>query len=80
MEHNKYFEKLKELKVLSKQRKILFKKHNHICEVCGQSLSGPEKVEIHHIKARKDGGTNNIKNLIPLHKICHIKVTHEKSK
>lgn len=51
----------------------------HKCEVCGGPLNGEEKVEIHHIKAKKDGGSNRINNLIPLHKICHSKVTHDKS-
>lgn len=48
--------------------------------MCDQSLLGKEKVEIHHIKPRKEGGLDTIGNLIALHQICHIKITHEKPK
>lgn len=72
-----YFEKLKSIKILNRMKEKLFKKYKHLCPVCGQSLHGEEKIEIHHIKPRKEGGNNRINNLQPLHKICHIKITHE---
>ena len=79
-ENKEYFEKKKELRVLSAIRTKLFKKYDNKCVICQQSLLGPEKVEIHHIKPRTEGGSNNISNLMPLHRICHIKVTYDKKK
>lgn len=78
LENREYFEKKKESRVLSAIRSKLFKRYDNKCEVCNQSLLGFEKVEIHHIKPRKEGGSNDIRNLKPLHRICHIKVTHDK--
>jgi RNA-directed DNA polymerase len=40
---------------------------NGKCEVCGTD----QEVEVHHVKARKRGGTNVLKNLIPLCRTCH---------
>jgi 5-methylcytosine-specific restriction endonuclease McrA len=37
-------------------------------------------VELHHIKATHEGGKTVINNLMPLHWICHLKVTHEGTK
>jgi RNA-directed DNA polymerase len=39
-------------------------------------LHNGEKVELHHIKPIKDGGTYAVSNIQPLHQICHISVTH----
>lgn len=75
-EHREYFEKRKKEKLESKIRLKLFKKYNNTCPVCNESLLGLEKVEIHHIKPKKEGGKNTIRNLQPLHRICHVKITH----
>lgn len=76
--YREYFDKKKELRVLSEIRRKLFNKYNNKCAVCQQSLLGFEKVEIHHVKPKAEGGSDNIRNLMPLHRICHIKVTHDK--
>lgn len=77
IENKKYFEEKKESRILSAIRSKLFKKYDNKCTVCQQSLLGNEIIEIHHIKLKKEGGTNSIRNLMPLHRICHIKITHE---
>ena len=79
IENRWYFDEIKDMKVLGAIKEKLYKKYKHKCAVCNQSLLGPEKVEIHHIKAKKDGGTNTLRNLMPLHRICHIKITHNKN-
>ena len=38
------------------------------CKVCGQ-----EAHDIHHIKYRSQGGTDDIKNLVALCRTCHEK-------
>lgn len=78
-ENNEYFDKHKMKRLLSKQKEILFRKYKNICPVCDQSLHGVEKVEIHHIIPVEKGGENTIRNLQPLHRICHIKITHDKN-
>lgn len=73
-----YFERYKEKRILSKQKETLFKKYKNKCPICDQSLYGMERVEIHHIIPVKEGGKDTIRNLQPLHRICHIKITHDK--
>lgn len=74
--NGEYFLKYRESQILFATKEKLFKKYNQICPVCGEALHGIEKTEIHHIKARKDGGSNSLKNLMPVHSICHRKLTH----
>lgn len=80
IENKEYFLKYKEQKILFATKEKLFKKYKQICQICGQSLLGVERTEIHHKIARKDGGSNRLSNLMPVHSICHRKVTHEKHK
>lgn len=47
------------------------------CQVCHKGYDG-KGWHIHHIKQRKDGGTNKPSNLALLHKDCHIKL-HKKN-
>lgn len=76
--NKQYFLDYKEKKILSTVKEKLYKKYKHLCNVCGESLHGDEVVEIHHIKPIREGGTNKLSNLMPLHSICHRKVTHNK--
>jgi len=76
--NKEYFLKYKERKILSAVKEKLFKKYDHLCSICGQSLHNNEEIEIHHIKPRSEGGSNRLSNLMPLHNMCHKKVTHEK--
>lgn len=80
LENLPYFHDLQAKRILSNLRLKIYAKHNHKCYVCNETLYNDEKVEIHHIKAVKDGGTHKLSNLVALHRLCHDKVTHEKSK
>lgn len=55
----------------------LLKKQLNICPVCETGLSTEEEqLEVHHIQPREFKGTNEIKNLLLLHKTCHKNVTN----
>jgi len=58
---------------------LVAKNQSWKCPICGESLSNGEKLECHHIVPVKEGGTNDIHNLIHLHLACH-KQEHSKSK
>ena len=49
------------------------------CRNCGQHLIYGEEIETHHIVLVKDGGSDDIENLIHLHSACH-KQEHSKTK
>ncbi|MDJ0746049.1 MAG: group II intron maturase-specific domain-containing protein [Xenococcaceae cyanobacterium MO_167.B27] len=51
----------------------------HKCPRCNQPLLNGENIETHHIVPVKDGGSNDIENLIHLHTACH-KQEHSKTK
>jgi RNA-directed DNA polymerase len=44
------------------------------CPVCGEYLLNGERIHTHHRKAIKEGGGDDIDNLIHLHQGCHEKV------
>lgn len=50
------------------------KNQNWKCPICGQSLFNGEDIETHHIVPVKEGGTDDINNLIHLHIACHKQV------
>lgn len=49
----------------------LIARENNKCQLCGKEYDG-NGWHIHHIKQRKDGGTNRSGNLALVHKQCHI--------
>ncbi|BAZ36914.1 RNA-directed DNA polymerase [Calothrix sp. NIES-4101] len=53
-------------------------KQNWLCPICGEHLFNGEEIETHHIKKVKDGGSDDIDNLVHLHKACH-KAIHMES-
>ena len=55
----------------------IYKKQKGICPICGEHITLEDEFELHHILPVKDGGTNENKNLIFLHKECH-KAQHKK--
>jgi len=84
-ENESYYEKIIAKKsrhsvLLNNKGSILLKKQQGICPVCNAELLNNEELEIHHIKPRKTGGSDEFKNLIVLHKTCHKQVTYNKSK
>jgi RNA-directed DNA polymerase len=56
---------------LNKQKQELLKKQNGLCAICTGIINNTEKVEIDHIVARKDGGTDKKNNLRLVHITCH---------
>jgi RNA-directed DNA polymerase len=58
----------------SKTKAILLTKQKGYCPVCGERLQNQEDLNIHHISPKKKGGSHKIKNLLLLHKICHVQV------
>jgi RNA-directed DNA polymerase len=52
---------------------------NWKCPVCGEHLLNGEEIETHHIVPVKNGGSDDIENLIHLHSACH-KQVHSQSK
>lgn len=84
-ENYQYFEKRRtsssrHFLLLGRVRSKLLKKQKGVCPVCNSYLINNEKVEVHHIQSRKDGGTDNPKNLLLLHNECHKQVTNSKNK
>lgn len=47
---------------------------NWKCPLCGEPLLNSETIETHHQVPIKDGGTDEVNNLIHLHKTCHQQV------
>ena len=55
------------------ERKIKYMHKQGFCSICGYK-EHPDILEVHHIIARKDGGNDDIDNLILLCPNCHRKV------
>lgn len=53
-----------------RSRKIS-KKQNGRCPICNEIFSHNDVLQLHHIKAVKDGGTNKLSNLALYHVHCH---------
>lgn len=51
----------------------LIQKLGKTCANCGST----DKIEYHHIVPLVLGGTNNLSNIVPLCKVCHLKA-HDK--
>lgn len=71
-----YFLKRRQSLIDAKFRSIMYKLYGHKCPLCSESLHNGEPVELHHIAPRKSGGKYSIKNILPLHQICHQQATH----
>ncbi len=50
-----------------KSRQIVLAVHGNKCKKCGRT----DHVQIHHVRARVDGGTDELSNLCPLCVVCH---------
>src|SRR5712691_9950753 len=53
----------------SKQK--LAKRQHGRCPECGDSLFNEEELQVHHLLARSQGGTNSYSNLALVHLLCH---------
>jgi len=65
----KEWEKRSDERKWNKIEQKLFQRQNGICTLCKAKLENP--VNIHHIKAIKDGGDNSLNNLLLIHTECH---------
>ena len=52
----------------SSRRSAILHRDNYTCQCCGKKNC---RLEVHHIKFRRDGGTDDEENLITLCKDCH---------
>ena len=71
-----YFLKRRQNLIDAKFRAIMYKKYEHKCPMCKESLHNGEPIELHHIIPRKSGGKYSIENILPLHQICHQQINH----
>lgn len=71
-----YFLKRRKDLVLAKFRAAIYKKFDHQCARCGESLYNGEFVELHHIIPQKLNGKYSMNNIQPVHRICHQQITH----
>lgn len=55
----------------SKVRMSLWKRQKGSCLSCQNALENGEELHVHHIKAKKDGGGNELSNLCLMHATCH---------
>ena len=55
----------------SNLRSYLFARENGICQYCGEKIKLGERIEMHHIRQRSEGGTDKPNNLALLHDKCH---------
>lgn len=54
---------------LSKQK--LAKRQKGRCPECGESLFNDEELQVHHLLARSQGGSDSYRNLACVHLLCH---------
>ena len=54
-------------------RAFVLHRDKYKCKLC-HGKSGDERLEVHHIQYRSQGGSNHLNNLITLCKTCHEKV------
>lgn len=57
--------------MISKVREKLYKTPKWVCVLCKQALDNEEPVHVHHIIPKSQGGDNTLKNLVPIHAVCH---------
>jgi 5-methylcytosine-specific restriction protein A len=70
------------VKFTKNQKEKIIKNFNYQCNICKCCLK-KQPFEIDHIRALSNGGTNEMKNLQPLCKACHLVKTsdeHEQGK
>ena len=63
---------------LNKRRRKIAERQKFRCPVCGESIFNGEPTQIHHLIPKKDGGKDNINNLVHAHTYCHHKIHHDK--
>ena len=51
-------------------RQLVLRRDKHRCRQCGSS----QNLDVHHLVALKDGGSNDLPNLVTLCRECHSKI------
>lgn len=78
-----YFVKREKLQaekaVWSYKKRMVGKSTDFICNVCGLRMRPYDDTQIHHKLPKKNGGTDQLRNLILLHTECHKQVTYTKN-
>jgi len=54
-------------------RRIIWER-DKLCRVCGLPPNLKRRFDVHHIRPRRQGGTDELSNLIGLHHSCHMQV------
>lgn len=62
-----------------KRRWLLLRRVSSICKVCAQPIVDGQDVDIHHVLPVKAGGSSDVKNLLIVHRECHIQITQTKN-
>ena len=52
-------------------RNYLFARENGLCQYCGKQIQKGERIEMHHIRQRSEGGTDKPSNMALFHEKCH---------
>lgn len=68
------------VKKLSGLGKKLYIKQKGICPYCKEILDIYQERDLHHILPKKEGGKDNVSNLIMVHRGCHISIHREIAK
>lgn len=68
--------KKKRITVSDTTYKEVAERDNHRCRLCGRK----EDLQLHHIRGRGKGLTNDVDNCIMLCRHCHLEVVHKNQK
>lgn len=71
-----YFKNRRSLLHLDGLYEKVLKKYDDSCGYCNGKFEESDVIEMHHLKPVKDGGSNTVRNLMPLHQACHHAVTY----
>jgi len=56
--------------------KRLYELQQGVCPACGEPLDNTEEVHLHHIVPRQQGGSDQMENLVMVHRYCHQQIHH----
>lgn len=57
----------------------LLKRQEGRCAACGHPITPETGWHVHHVRPRKQGGTDDLDNLALLHRVCHVQHHHPAS-
>ena len=69
--HRKKKRKVRGGKTTQQQRSDCRKYYGYCCYVCGDLEKPRNKMQVHHIRQRSNGGSNNPENLMLTCNVCH---------